>query len=101
MLVRYGGEEFLVMLPEVPGPGAVVVAGRIRRSVAKPRRSRSGTNRSRVTVSLGVAARLDEGPESIDTCSRAPTKRWRSPSSAAATALSPSRWDAPSPPSRG
>ena len=26
MLVRYGGEEFLVMLPEVPGPGAVVVA---------------------------------------------------------------------------
>src|SRR5512135_2134351 len=33
MLVRYGGEEFLVMLNEVPGPGAVVVAGRIRKAV--------------------------------------------------------------------
>src|SRR6185295_16053664 len=33
MLVRYGGEEFLVLLPDVPGPGAVIVAGRIRKAV--------------------------------------------------------------------
>lgn len=66
MLVRYGGEEFLVMLPDVPGPGAVVVAGRIRRYVANEP-IEVGSERFAVTVSLGVAARLDEGPESIDT----------------------------------
>jgi diguanylate cyclase (GGDEF)-like protein len=66
MLVRFGGEEFLVMLPEVPGPGAVVVAGRIRRYVANEP-IEVGDERFAVTVSLGVAARLDEGPESIDT----------------------------------
>jgi diguanylate cyclase (GGDEF)-like protein len=65
MLVRFAGEEFLVMLPEVSGPGAVVVAGRIRRSVADSPIEAAG-HLLPVTVSLGVAARLDEGPESID-----------------------------------
>ncbi len=65
MLVRYGGEEFLVMLPEVPGPGAVVVAGRIRKSVeAEP--LVVGGQAVSLTVSVGVSARLDEGPESIE-----------------------------------
>jgi len=65
MVVRYGGEEFVVLLPEVPGPGAVVVAGRIRRAVAGMPIEAGGQSFP-VTVSLGVAARLDEGPESID-----------------------------------
>jgi diguanylate cyclase len=65
MLVRYGGEEFLVMLPEVPGPGAVVVAGRIRKAVEAE--AIAVDNHSlRLTVSVGVSARLDEGPESIE-----------------------------------
>ena len=65
MLVRFAGEEFLVMLPDVSGPGAVVVAGRIRRAVAEMAIEATG-HLLHVTVSLGVAARLDEGPESID-----------------------------------
>ncbi|MGZ5111816.1 MAG: diguanylate cyclase [Usitatibacter sp.] len=65
MLVRFGGEEFLVLLPDVPGPGAVVVAGRIRRSVANEPIVAGGLSLP-LTVSLGVAARLDEGPESIE-----------------------------------
>jgi diguanylate cyclase (GGDEF)-like protein len=65
MLVRYGGEEFLVMLPDVPGPGAVVVAGRIRKSVEADTLV-VDTHRVAVTVSVGVSARLDEGPESIE-----------------------------------
>ena len=65
MVVRYGGEEFVVLLPEVPGPGAVVVAGRIRRAVAGTPIEVNG-KKLPLTVSLGVAARLDEGPESID-----------------------------------
>ncbi len=65
MLVRYGGEEFLMMLPDVPGPGAVVVAGRIRKAVeAEPLRIEGHV--IPVTVSVGVSARLDEGPESIE-----------------------------------
>ena len=66
MLVRYGGEEFLVMLPEVPGPGAVVVAGRIRKAVEAEPLLIDGKSVP-ATVSVGVSARLDEGPESIET----------------------------------
>ncbi len=65
MLVRYGGEEFLVMLPEVPGPGAVVVAGRIRKAVEAEPLEVAGKSVA-LTVSVGVSARLDEGPESIE-----------------------------------
>jgi diguanylate cyclase (GGDEF)-like protein len=65
MLVRFGGEELLVMLPEVPGPGAVIVAGRIRRTVAAEPLVVEGHSLP-LTVSLGVAARLDEGPESLE-----------------------------------
>jgi diguanylate cyclase (GGDEF)-like protein len=65
MVVRYGGEEFLVFLPDVPGPGAVVVAGRLRKAVAAEELDIEGT-RIALTVSAGVAARLDEGPESVD-----------------------------------
>jgi diguanylate cyclase (GGDEF)-like protein len=65
MLVRYGGEEFLVLLPEVPGPGAVVVAGRIRKAVEASPFLVSGTSIA-ATVSVGVSARLDEGPESME-----------------------------------
>lgn len=65
MLVRYGGEEFLVLLPDVPGPGAVVVAGRIRKAVEAESFEVAG-NKIPVTVSVGVSARLDEGPESIE-----------------------------------
>jgi len=65
MLVRFGGEEFLVLLPEVAGPGAVVVAGRIRKAVAA-KEIEAGAHRFPLTVSVGVSARLDEGPESID-----------------------------------
>ena len=66
MLVRYGGEEFLVMLPEVPGPGAVVVAGRVRKAVEAQSIELEGQS-LKLTVSVGVSARLDEGPESIET----------------------------------
>jgi diguanylate cyclase (GGDEF)-like protein len=65
MLVRYGGEEFLVLLPEVPGPGAVVVAGRIRKAVEASALRVDG-NSIAATVSVGVSARLDEGPESME-----------------------------------
>jgi diguanylate cyclase (GGDEF)-like protein len=65
MLVRFGGEEFCVMLPQSTGPGAVIVAGRIRETVELHPLGFEGREVP-ITVSVGVAARLDEGPESLD-----------------------------------
>jgi len=53
--VRYGGEEFLLILPEINQEGAVVVAERIRKNLARlPIRHED--IEINVTASLGVAA---------------------------------------------
>ena len=65
IFVRYGGEEFCLLLPDVPGPGAVALAGRVRRAVAKAAFTAGGAEIA-LTVSAGVAARLDEGPEGLE-----------------------------------
>ena len=52
---RYGGEEFLVVLPETDREGARLVAERIRRSVRE--HAFTGVGGRRVTVSLGIAVR--------------------------------------------
>jgi diguanylate cyclase (GGDEF)-like protein len=62
-LGRYGGEEFLIVLPTADGPGAVCVAERIREAFeAQP----VVTEREKIsiTVSLGVA--VSEGQNSLD-----------------------------------
>src|SRR5690606_36051066 len=51
---RYGGEEFLLMLPETPGPDALVLAERVRRAVAELRCADGGAEIT-LTVSAGVA----------------------------------------------
>jgi two-component system cell cycle response regulator len=52
---RYGGEEFLVVLPETDVEGAALVAERIRKEVRQ--HAFEGLAGRRVTVSLGVAVR--------------------------------------------
>ena len=59
---RFGGEEFLVLLPETEPGGAEVVAERIRASVAQ-----AGT----VTVSIGIAESMTEDSDSIVLIARA------------------------------
>lgn len=63
---RYGGDEFIVLLPEVEKEKALEVAERIRGLVAAKTLSRD-TNRVAVTVSIGVAAFPEHGdtPEAI------------------------------------
>lgn len=54
---RYGGEEFVVVLPETDVAGALLVAERIRKSMAAIRQvGVDGDEPTAQTVSLGVAA---------------------------------------------
>ncbi len=53
---RYGGEEFLVLLPETELAGAITVAEKIRRQVERVRVSVSSGVHVELTMSLGVAA---------------------------------------------
>ncbi|HVL34251.1 MAG TPA: diguanylate cyclase [Burkholderiales bacterium] len=57
---RYGGDEFIVMLPETPLPGALDVAERIRRAIAGSPPGAEG-ERIACTVSIGVAGFPEDG----------------------------------------
>ena len=61
---RYGGDEFVVLLPETPSKGAADVAERIRESMAAKPLVYDG-NAVRSTVSIGVASFPEDG-NSID-----------------------------------
>jgi len=91
VFVRYGGEEFCLLLPDVPGPGAVVLAGRIRKAVAKEAFVVDGAVIP-LTTSAGVAARIDEARRISTRSSPAPTRRSTSPRAGAAIAWRPCRW---------
>lgn len=59
---RYGGEEFVVVLPETPSAGADAVAERIRANVASIPVVTHGMS-IEITVSVGIAVqRADDGP---------------------------------------
>jgi diguanylate cyclase (GGDEF)-like protein len=62
LLGRYGGDEFVVLLPENDSNGARIVAERLRRCAAE---TPVDTDRGplNVTISLGVAALADDGPD--------------------------------------
>jgi diguanylate cyclase len=57
---RFGGEEFVILLPETPLDGAKFLAEKIRSIIEKSRIRRSGANEqsSGVTISVGVASYL-------------------------------------------
>ena len=60
VLARYGGDEFIVLLPETPAKGAAEVAGRIRDAVAGVPLDLNG-KQVVCTVSIGVAAHPADG----------------------------------------
>ena len=62
LVARYGGDEFVVLLPETPSSGAFGVAERIRKAVeSNPIRSRDQT--AQATVSIGIASYPDHGAD--------------------------------------
>lgn len=64
-IFRYGGEEFVTLLPETPLSEALKVAERIRIFVEteSPRFLTRVTRRQGITVSVGVAALPDDGED--------------------------------------
>ena len=64
MVSRFGGEEFVILLPETPPEGARVVAEKIRRAVASvPIRVDGAPEPIQVTASIGAASFPDDGTD--------------------------------------
>ena len=68
---RYGGEEFLVLLPECPFDAALPRAERLREEIAKLELRYDDQPLGLVSVSLGVAAFPDHAKESEELLRRA------------------------------
>jgi len=60
VLARYGGDEFIVLLPETPVNGALEVAERIREAIAGVPVDVGG-NRAACSVSIGMASHPKDG----------------------------------------
>ncbi|MCK1792307.1 sensor domain-containing diguanylate cyclase [Pseudomonas violetae] len=66
LAVRYGGEEFAVLLPNTDLRGAMVIAEEIRRKVMGKNITHTGSPTGCVTVSLGCYSFVPSGRDSIE-----------------------------------
>ena len=75
---RYGGEEFVIVMPETDLHVAGMVAERLRRSIAgEPFAVNKGTNRIEVTISIGLSTLEQKGEAVADVLKRADTALYR------------------------
>ncbi len=65
VVARFGGEEFIVLLPESDGEAARTAGERVRQTIAGERFSLE-TTEVEVTVSVGIAAQSPESPVTPD-----------------------------------
>jgi diguanylate cyclase (GGDEF)-like protein len=67
ILARYGGDEFVVVLPETPPSGALVIAERIRRAIAGHSFLKGEGLEARLSASFGIASYPDHAltPEGL------------------------------------
>ena len=74
---RYGGEEFLVLLPQVDAQGAITVAERLREKVEEIDLAAISSRPVRLTISLGVATFNGEAISEEDLIRRADDSLYR------------------------
>ncbi|MBI3596073.1 MAG: diguanylate cyclase [Nitrospirae bacterium] len=74
---RYGGEEFLVLLPQVDAQGAITVAERLRKRVEETDLATNLRKPVRVTISLGVTTFNEEAINEEDLIRRADEALYR------------------------
>jgi diguanylate cyclase (GGDEF)-like protein len=79
-LARWGGEEFAIVLPDVPKQGGLEAAERYRRAIANAghKKGESGEHLPPVTASFGVATFPDDGEEFRELLQRADDALYRS-----------------------
>jgi len=70
LVCRYGGEEFVILLPETSKANALEAAERLRQAVAALEIPLTGSAPIRVTISAGVAVFDEEENPNIDTLLR-------------------------------
>jgi two-component system cell cycle response regulator len=75
---RYGGEEFVIVMPETDLHVAGMVAERLRRSIAgEPFAIHKGAKRIEVTISIGISTLERKGEAVADVLKRADTALYR------------------------
>jgi two-component system cell cycle response regulator len=75
---RYGGEEFVIVMPETDLQVAQMVAERLRRSIAGEAFTiEKGTKRIEVTISIGLSTLERKGEPVRDLLKRADTALYR------------------------
>jgi diguanylate cyclase (GGDEF)-like protein len=67
ILARYGGDEFVVVLPETPASGALVIAERLRRAIEEHRFLEAQGLSARISASFGISTYPDHAlsPEGL------------------------------------
>ncbi|MGE5126550.1 MAG: GGDEF domain-containing protein, partial [Betaproteobacteria bacterium] len=67
ILARYGGDEFVVVLPETPASGALVIAERLRRAIEEHCFLENQGISARISASFGIATYPDHAlsPEGL------------------------------------
>jgi diguanylate cyclase (GGDEF)-like protein len=66
IIARFGGEEFIILLPMVDRDGAADLAERLRRLVEQHLWEDSSFDNLHITISLGVAAIPTQGIETAE-----------------------------------
>jgi two-component system cell cycle response regulator len=75
---RYGGEEFVIVMPETDMAVATMVAERLRRRIAtEPFAIQQGARNLEVTISIGIAALTDATDNAATILKRADTALYR------------------------
>lgn len=72
--IRYGGEEFLILLPNTKADDAQIIAERMRKVVKQSSISIAENKNINITISIGVASFLDDSEGLDDLLNRADEK---------------------------